>query len=117
MKRDIKGNKRNDVKEIIEMMSRNNTRLINSLTVQRKSENILTKPNNPPIWGQVDYKRYEGQVNYWNQDSKDLDISKFNLLMNELNKKKYILGSVMKVIHDRTHMEGRTVTKILQVLR
>ena len=66
----------------------------------RKTENILTKPKNPPIWGPVDYERYEEQVNYWNQDSRDSEISKYNLF---LNKKKEIPGNVMKVIHDRTH--------------
>ena len=48
-------------------------------------------------------KRYEDQVNQWDQDSKDSDLSKCNLLLNELNKKKEIIGSVMNIVHNRTH--------------
>ena len=113
----IEERNKDGVKEIIDTMLSTNERLVGAMTERGRTENILTKPKNPPAWGPVDYERYEEQVNYWNQDSKDSEISKFNLLLNELNKKKEIPGSVMKVIHDRTHSEGRTVENILEVLR
>ena len=37
--------------------------------------------------------------------------------MNELNRKKDIPGSVMKIVHNRTHREGRTIKNIVEVLR
>ena len=37
--------------------------------------------------------------------------------MNELNRKKDIPGSVMKIVYNRTHREGRTIKKIVEVLR
>ena len=90
-------------KELIDTMISTGDQIVGAVADGRKTENILTKPKNPPIWGPVDYERYEEQVNYWNQNSKDLEVSKFNLLLNKMNKKKEIPGSVMKVIHDRTH--------------
>ena len=37
--------------------------------------------------------------------------------MNELNRKKEIPGSVMKIVHNRTNREGRRIKKIVKVLR
>ena len=84
----IEERNKDGVKEIIDTMLSTNERLVGAMTERGRTENILTKPKNPPAWGPVDYERYEEQVNYWNQDSKDSEISKFNLLLNELNKKK-----------------------------
>ena len=69
------------------------------------------------MWGQFDYERYKEQVLHWDQDSKDSELNKFKLLLNELNRKKEIPGSVMKIVHNRTHREGRTIKKIVEVLR
>ena len=77
----------------------------------------MTKPKNPPVWGLFDYERYEEQVFHWDQGSKDSELNKFKLLLNELNRKKEIPGSVMKIVHNRTHREGRTIKKIVEVLR
>ena len=77
----------------------------------------MTKPKNPPVWGPFDYERYKEQVLHWDQDSKDSELNKFKLLLNELNRKKEIPGSVMKIVHNRTHREGRTIKKIVEVLR
>ena len=77
----------------------------------------MTKPKNPPVWGPFDYERYEEQVFHWDRDSKDSELNKFKLLSNELNRKKEIPGSVMKIVHNRTHREGRTIKKIVEVLR
>ena len=92
-------------------MSSNNAKLIEGLG-QEKKETILAKPKNPPIWCPVNYEGYEEQVLHWDLDSKDSEINEFNLLLNELNRKEETPGSVMKIIHNRTHIEGRTIKKV-----
>ena len=90
---------------MIETMSINNAKLIESFS-QGKKVTILTKPKIPPIFGRVNYERYEEQILHWDQDSKDSELNKFNHLLNELNRKKEFPGSVMNIVHDRTHREG-----------
>ena len=94
----------------------NNAKLIESLG-QGKLETILTKLKNPPVWGPFDYERYEEQVLHWDLDSKDSELNKFNLLLNEFNRKKEIPGSVIKIVHNRTNREGRRIKKKVEVLR
>ena len=81
----------------------NNAKLIQSITNQGKKETILTKTKNLLVRGPVNFERYEEQVNHWDQENKDSDLNKFNLLRNDLTTKKETSSCVMMVIHDITH--------------
>ncbi len=109
-----------EMEKLCKMMGDNNKKLVESLTgvmMGEKKATVLTKPKNPPMWGDETFERYQEQVLHWDANSKDSDLNKYQDLLEVLKKKKGLKDYVMNTVLDRTQIEGRTVRKVLEVLR
>ena len=109
-----------EMEKLCKMMGDNNKKLVESLTgvmMGEKKATVLTKPKNPPMWGDETFERYQEQVLHWDANSKDSDLNKYQDLLEVLKKKKDLKDYVMNTVLDRTQIEGRTVRKVLEVLR
>ena len=86
-------------------MNENNERLVQTMK-EKKAETVITKPKNPPIWGEETFERYAEQVRYWNDNSKDTDLNKYHDLLEVLKKKKDLKDYILNTVLDRTNVEG-----------
>ena len=109
-----------EMEKLCKMMGDNNKKLVESLAgvmMGEKKETVLTKPKNPPMWGDKTFERYQEQVLHWDANSKDSDLNKYQDLLEVLKKKKGLKDYVMNTVLDRTQIEGRTVRKVLSAER
>ena len=68
---------------LIGSMGENNENLVKNLTqilTKEKKETVITKPKQPPTWGDETFERYEEQVKHWYANSQDSELNKYQLL-------------------------------------